>query len=361
MIEWVKYSSYGVPMSLPAGDTDSDGDFDSTDASAITGTYDVRKDVNLDGTVDVVDYLDALDLNGGLSTQGWSVLSNPKWNNRKGYAGYEGDTVLAGTKWHVRHRVLESELGRWMRRDPLGYVDGWNVYVAISNAGINKIDSFGLYGNSDFVFHYYHGDGEDVDLAKVGLLDAYRGHRAVAPLVTQFKLQTLSKAYGAARDLYNSLDCSCKSGMREGSSEMVYNRTYSISKWDFIEQPDIDWLSIVNTFHNFWNVDWTYSIGGHLLYASASCYLWASCNSNRYGWTCNLDYRINDLFADPLEIMDAWKAIRALFPQPEGMDVAIELIYPVGGTEFNIVGRWGDQEHSARQGHRPVPVCIAER
>jgi hypothetical protein len=67
--------------------------------------------VNLDGTVDVLDYLDALDLNGGLSTQGWSILSNPKWNNRKGYAGYEGDTVLAGTKWHVRHRVLESEIG----------------------------------------------------------------------------------------------------------------------------------------------------------------------------------------------------------------------------------------------------------
>jgi len=52
MIEWIKYSSYGVPWSLPAADTDSDGDFDATDLSAITGTYDVRKDVNLDGTVD---------------------------------------------------------------------------------------------------------------------------------------------------------------------------------------------------------------------------------------------------------------------------------------------------------------------
>jgi RHS repeat-associated protein len=144
MIEWVKYSSYGVPMSLPAGDTDSDGDFDSTDASAITGTYDVRKDVNLDGTVDIVDYLDALDINGGLSTQGWSILSNPKWNNRKGYAGYEGDTVLAGTKWHVRHRVLDSELGRWMRRDPLGYVDGRSVYAASRNGGIGYIDPLGL-------------------------------------------------------------------------------------------------------------------------------------------------------------------------------------------------------------------------
>ena len=65
MVEWVKYSSYGVPWSMPAADTDSDGDFDATDASAITGTYDVRKDVNLDGTVDIDDFLDAFDLNNG--------------------------------------------------------------------------------------------------------------------------------------------------------------------------------------------------------------------------------------------------------------------------------------------------------
>jgi RHS repeat-associated protein len=144
MIEWVKYSSYGVPMSLPAGDTDSDGDFDSTDAAAITGTYDVRKDVNLDGTVDVVDYLDALDLNGGFSTQGWSILSNRKWNNRKGYAGYEGDTVLAGTKWHVRHRVLESDLGRWLKRDPIGYIDGGSLYSYTRNWPITFVDTYGL-------------------------------------------------------------------------------------------------------------------------------------------------------------------------------------------------------------------------
>jgi RHS repeat-associated protein len=124
MIEWVKYSSYGVPWSLPAGDTDSDGDFDATDVSAITGTYDVRKDVSLDGTVDVQDFLEAIDLNTGYVTLGWSKLGASKWGNRKGYAGYEGDTALAGTKWHVRHRVLESELGRWMRRDPAGYADG---------------------------------------------------------------------------------------------------------------------------------------------------------------------------------------------------------------------------------------------
>ena len=55
----VRYSSYGIPYGLPAGDTDSDGDFDSADVAAITGSYDVRKDANLDGSVDFFDVLHA--------------------------------------------------------------------------------------------------------------------------------------------------------------------------------------------------------------------------------------------------------------------------------------------------------------
>jgi hypothetical protein len=35
MIEWVKYSSYGIPFDLPKGDQDSDGDLDVTDVTVI--------------------------------------------------------------------------------------------------------------------------------------------------------------------------------------------------------------------------------------------------------------------------------------------------------------------------------------
>jgi len=145
-LEWVKYSSYGVPWSLPAGDTDSDGDFDATDDAVISGggTYDVRKDVNLDGSVDVTDFLDAIDLNNGYSTLGWSKLGATRWGNRKGYAGYEGDIALAGTKWHVRHRVLESDLGRWMRRDPLGELVGLNIFEYCNSRPVAQSDPSGL-------------------------------------------------------------------------------------------------------------------------------------------------------------------------------------------------------------------------
>jgi hypothetical protein len=40
MVEWVKCSSCVVPFALPAGDTDSDGDWDATDSTAITRVAD---------------------------------------------------------------------------------------------------------------------------------------------------------------------------------------------------------------------------------------------------------------------------------------------------------------------------------
>ncbi len=130
MVEWIKYSAYGKPFGLPKGDQDSDGDLDSTDVNAITGwggnPYDVRADLDLDGDIDIADGIFAN--NASPITLGWGNLSNV--GNRKGYAGYEFDDVLAGSAsiHHVRNRVYHAQLGRWTRRDPLGYVDGANLY-----------------------------------------------------------------------------------------------------------------------------------------------------------------------------------------------------------------------------------------
>src|SRR5262249_52953331 len=63
--------------------------------------------------------------------------------NRKGYAGYELNWTLLGAKWDVRHRVLDSDLGRWTRRDPLGYVDGMGLYGYVGGR-LNFVDPYGL-------------------------------------------------------------------------------------------------------------------------------------------------------------------------------------------------------------------------
>jgi len=59
----------------------------------------------------------------GARRKGWRCQDGKRCasagGNRKGYAGYEFDSVVAYSIWHVRNRVLNSDLGRWTQRDPL--------------------------------------------------------------------------------------------------------------------------------------------------------------------------------------------------------------------------------------------------
>jgi len=147
MAEQVKYLSYGTPIGLPAGDGDCDGDWDDNDRTVIanwTTGYDIRYDANLDGVIDADDITYANSITGAFHTMGFGVLSSPAVFNRSGYAGYEHAAELTGTKWHVRYRVLDSELGRWTRRDPLGYVDGMNLLAYVAVGLIASSDPFGL-------------------------------------------------------------------------------------------------------------------------------------------------------------------------------------------------------------------------
>jgi len=133
-------SSYGVPDALPAGDTDSDGDFDASDVANIgDGTYTVVGDVDLDGDEDIFDILAAT-----AETLGYGVLSGI--DNRHGYAGYEFADELLGTaaKYHVRHRFYMADLGQWSRRDPMGYLDGMSLYSYVQGLALIATDPQGL-------------------------------------------------------------------------------------------------------------------------------------------------------------------------------------------------------------------------
>ena len=118
---WVKYSAYGTPFGLPAGDTDSDGACSVNERNQVQTwitnlVYDVRGDTDLDGDVDATDKTNVRTLYEGV-TLGRGVLSASGVVNRKGYAGYEACSGLAGSKWLARNRVLCADLGRWISRD----------------------------------------------------------------------------------------------------------------------------------------------------------------------------------------------------------------------------------------------------
>jgi len=143
MKEWVKYTSYGVAMALPAGDTDSDFDCDGDDINNIDnwpGGYDVRFDLDLDGDVDSTDSSIASTTYQGV-TLGWNTLTNPDIGNDGGYAGYRWKSNI--NLYEVRHRFLDPHLGRWTRRDPLGYVDGMTLYEYVGSRALKWVDPTG--------------------------------------------------------------------------------------------------------------------------------------------------------------------------------------------------------------------------
>jgi len=145
LTEWAKYSAYGVPFGLPGGDADSDGDCDVTDVTQIQtwidgSSYDVRGDIDLNGTVDSTDKSTVQNAFQG-TTLGRGVLSAVV--NRQGLAGYEHDASIV-SQYHVRYRMHEAPFGRWAQRDPLGYVDGFNLYEYVNSRPTTHIDPAGL-------------------------------------------------------------------------------------------------------------------------------------------------------------------------------------------------------------------------
>jgi len=191
LVEWVKYSPYGIPFGLPGADTDSDGDCDATDISNMNnppGSYDVRYDIDLDGDNDATDKAIAQTYYQG-TTYGWDTLSsNPDTGtgNRKGYAGYEYDSNI--DMYHIRNRVLHPELGRWTRRDPLGYVDGMSVYEYVGGMAIQSYDFLGLSSSG--------GSCED-------FLDDYNGYGI--PSLWQY--QTPAEKICAWADMTIEIEC----------------------------------------------------------------------------------------------------------------------------------------------------------
>jgi len=142
----IKYDSYGAPRFHGIADYTGETWVDFSDSGDFSNDYSLgslRADINFDNGVDIND---DLTFNAAYGAGG------PDTGLRKLYAGYEWDPISAygtGPGWyHVRHRVLLAETGRWSRRDPIGYVDGGNVFGYLQNSPANNVDSTGLCAES---------------------------------------------------------------------------------------------------------------------------------------------------------------------------------------------------------------------
>ena len=160
IVERYAYDPYGRPLirqSAGRGDMNNDTDINGTDSSrfilAFNGIiWDSRADMNDDGLVNGTD-------NGLFGTaattwtetsptvaQAFSDVFNPYMF--QGRPHFAIDTALSATVGKLmvndhRNRFSDPITGRWLTRDPLEYVDSYNLYEYLLSNPVTESDPFG--------------------------------------------------------------------------------------------------------------------------------------------------------------------------------------------------------------------------
>jgi len=136
--ERVSYDPYGKARHHLLADVDGDGDSDLDDRNSIdTGRsigsayYNVDADFDRDGDVDMTDFLAAVAGSGAALPAG--QISSSNVGSTIGWDGYVFNAETG--EYTVRFRHYNTELGRWLERDPLGTRPVVRVGMAMSLAG----------------------------------------------------------------------------------------------------------------------------------------------------------------------------------------------------------------------------------
>ncbi len=144
VIEWVRYTPYGVAYSIPWVNADRNGDdgiddLDDTDFATDFANEHPSADLNRNGEWDSGDVaLWNAAFSGGIKAE-WALA--PQTGLRFGYAGYVHDGAV--DMCHVRHRVYRQDIGRWLTRDP-ARMPWWGLYEYGASAPVQAIDPSGL-------------------------------------------------------------------------------------------------------------------------------------------------------------------------------------------------------------------------
>ena len=79
------------------------------------------------------------------------TIYDDDWSDTRGSSTCDNTVLFAGYRWDtetglygVRFRMYHPTLGRWLQRDPVGYLDATNLYQYALSSPASYIDPFGL-------------------------------------------------------------------------------------------------------------------------------------------------------------------------------------------------------------------------
>jgi RHS repeat-associated protein len=114
------------------------------------------------------------DQRGAFNAAVGAVPQTEKWADRFGnlplYASYWWDARVG--VYHVRHRVLDPESGRWLQRDPIGYAGGSNLYGYIGDVPHFGVDPMGLSLVREYLSSVADGGTKGVDCVSAAVNSA---------------------------------------------------------------------------------------------------------------------------------------------------------------------------------------------
>jgi RHS repeat-associated protein len=154
VIDRIAYSAYGEAARTLRSDVNGDGFVNKDDYNGVirsrpnttigSAGYVVEADLDRDGKVAQSDYDIAVADDGKSSSGGVgdAGLFSKGVRNGVGYCGYifNDESGL----YTVRFRSYSPTLGRWLERDPAGYVDGMDLYEYVRGGPIAAVDPWGL-------------------------------------------------------------------------------------------------------------------------------------------------------------------------------------------------------------------------
>jgi RHS repeat-associated protein len=208
--------------------------------------------------------------------------STPNPHRYGGQVGYYRDKI---ERVYVRARHYAPPTGRWLSRDPIGFVGGdFNLYRYVRNNPVRQVDPWGLSPPDpigigpmgQFWYHYYFGRGATINLSDWGLLQTYKESSSVVAKINEFNKQLKSRARSVASQMFRK-QCTCTTELISG--HFTHKRG---------ARTDVTW------------VPGLYNVGKSKLRREAVCTIVVECKPRTYSFACSNKFWIDDRFEDPV-------------------------------------------------------------